>query len=304
MSRRRQLSRREFLRVAGLFASTVALEACTPQALTENEAVEAEPMATAPMATVTPVPPAPTATETPGLTITVVYDNVVRDARLVDTPWGFAALIERGDQTVLFDTGGDSPTLLRNMETLGKDPSTIQKVVLSHIHADHVGGLDGLLQTGVHPTVYVPPSFPRDFTDPVREITELVEVTPGQAIAEGTFTTGEMPTPGNARLVEQSLFVESRGGLVVITGCAHPGIVGIVRRVKELSDQPVFLAMGGFHLGSASDAELADIVADLRELEVGRVAPSHCTGDDAIAAFAEVYEDKFIRSGGGTIITI
>jgi 7,8-dihydropterin-6-yl-methyl-4-(beta-D-ribofuranosyl)aminobenzene 5'-phosphate synthase len=113
-----------------------------------------------------------------------------------------------------------------------------------------------------------------------------------------------MPTPGNARLVEQSLFVESRGGLVVITGCAHPGIVGIVRRVKELADQPVFLAMGGFHLGNASDAELADILADLRELEVGRVAPSHCTGDDAIAAFAEAYQDKFIRSGGGTIITI
>ena len=298
----RQLSRREFLHIAGLAASATVLGACTPRTLAENEVeveieVEAAP-------TAVPVQPAPTATErAPSLTITIVYNNIAHDARL-DTPWGFGALIEYGDQQVLFDTGGDSPTLLANMEILGHDPSTIQKVVLSHIHDDHIGGLYGLLETGVRPTVYVPPSFPYSLQSSVGEITDLVEVTPGQEIAEGMLTTGEMPTPDYASLVEQSLVIKSRGGLVVITGCAHPGIVEIVRRAKELSDEPVFLAMGGFHLGDRTEGQIAAILADLRQLEVQQVAPSHCTGSDAIVMFAQEYADRFIRSGVGTVLTI
>ncbi len=294
----RQLSRREFLHAAGLLASAAALGACTSQAL--DDQLEAEATSTA---TVAPVQAAPTAAEVaPSLTITIVYNNIAHDARL-DVPWGFAALIEYGGQQVLFDTGADSPTLLGNMDILGKDPSVIQKVVLSHIHDDHVGGLHGLLETGVRPTVYVPPSFPHSFRSSVAEITDLVEVAPGQEIAEGMFSTGEMSTD-YASLLEQSLVVESRGGLVVITGCAHPGIVEIVRQARELSDEPVFLAMGGFHLRDASDADLAEILADLRQLEVGRVSPSHCTGSRAINVFAEEYGDGFVRSGAGTVITI
>ena len=105
-------------------------------------------------------PPAPV--ETLGdVRITIVYDNVELDARL-KTGWGFAALVEYGGQTLLFDTGADAPTLLDNIRTLGIDPTRIQYVALSHIHDDHVGGLSGLLATGVRPAVYVPPSFPSD----------------------------------------------------------------------------------------------------------------------------------------------
>ncbi len=287
VDRKSRLSRREFLVLAGGTASTAILGACTPS----------PPVA----ATVTPtieLVPTPTEEVHP-LVITIVYNNIAHDARL-DTPWGFAALIEYADQRILFDTGGDSPTLLSNMAILDKDPAAVQKVVLSHMHADHVEGLHGFLETGVRPTTYIPPSFPRSFKDPVREITDVVEVTPGLEIAEGMFSTGE--TPGSP--AEQSLVVESRAGLVVITGCAHPGIVEIVRRAKELSDEPVFLAMGGFHLGDRRENQITKILADLRQLEVQRVAPSHCTGEDAIQMFAAEYGDKFIRSGAGTVITI
>jgi len=285
--RKSRFSRREFLVLAGGTASAVVLGACTSSA----------PVVT----TVTPtIGLAPTPTEeVRSLIITIVYNNIAHDARL-DTPWGFAALIEYGDQQVLFDTGGDSPTLLGNMAILEKDPSTIQKVVLSHIHDDHVGGLRGLLETGVRPTVYVLPSFLRSFKDSVSKITELIEVAPGLEIAKGMFTTGEMPGPP----AEQSLVVKSRGGLVVITGCAHPGIVEIVRRAKELVNEPVFLAMGGFHLGDKRENQIASILTSLRELGVQRVAPSHCTGREAINMFADEYGDKFIRSGAGTVITI
>jgi 7,8-dihydropterin-6-yl-methyl-4-(beta-D-ribofuranosyl)aminobenzene 5'-phosphate synthase len=237
------------------------------------------------------------------LTITIVYNNIGADERL-RTEWGFGALIEYGDQTLLFDTGGDSPTLLHNMEELGIDLNSIQTIVLSHIHWDHVDGLQGLLETGIQPTVYVPPSFPEDFKSQVQEATELVEVTPGQAVGERIFTIGELPTPGHPELMEQALVIETGSGLIVITGCAHPGIVNIVQRAGELFEDEIHLAMGGFHLGGETDTAITAILADLREMGVQRVAPSHCTGDHAIARFAAEYGDDFIGTGAGSILSL
>jgi len=258
------------------------------------------PAATAqpsPTATQTPEPTATPSQEMGDLRITIVYDNTTYDTRL-KAAWGFAALIEYGGRTLLFDTGGDAPTLLGNMELLGIDPAGIEIVALSHIHGDHVGGLDGLLQTGARPVVYAPPSFPADFKRQVEALTELVEVEPGQEIAGGIFTTGEMFGMG---IAEQALMIPTEGGLVVITGCAHPGIVNIVERAKELFGGPVRLVMGGFHLGSMSAGGIETILADFRRLGVQQVSPVHCTGEKAIAMFAQEYGDDYIQGGAGRV---
>jgi 7,8-dihydropterin-6-yl-methyl-4-(beta-D-ribofuranosyl)aminobenzene 5'-phosphate synthase len=295
-----RLSRREFLRSVWITASAAALGSCVPQTSTDTEVPPAETVGSATaLVELTPEP----VDEFQALTIRIVYNNVPHDGRMT-TSWGFGALVEYGTENVLFDTGGDSPTLLGNMEILGIDPASIQKVLLSHIHDDHVGGLQGLLATGLCPVVYVPPSFPDSFKRQVGEITSLVEVEPGQAVAKGIFTTGEMPTPGHPDLLEQALVVESRGGWVIVTGCAHPGIVNIVERARELFDGPIFLAMGGFHLRDASEARVRGILADLRRLGVERVAPSHCTGERAIRMFVDEYGDKYVRSGAGSVIVI
>ena len=83
-------------------------------------------------------------------TITVLYDNNPFDERL-NTAWGFAALVEYQDQTLLFDTGGDGPTLLGNMNTLEIDPTRIQNIVLSHAHGDHTGGLGAIIEAARTP---------------------------------------------------------------------------------------------------------------------------------------------------------
>jgi 7,8-dihydropterin-6-yl-methyl-4-(beta-D-ribofuranosyl)aminobenzene 5'-phosphate synthase len=96
------------------------------------------------------------------LRITIVYDN--RElAPSLGTSWGFAAVVELRGHTVLFDTGADAPTLLGNMRALGIDPRSIEAVVLSHAHGDHTGGLQGLLETGIRPTVYLHTFFPQAF---------------------------------------------------------------------------------------------------------------------------------------------
>jgi 7,8-dihydropterin-6-yl-methyl-4-(beta-D-ribofuranosyl)aminobenzene 5'-phosphate synthase len=258
-------------------------------------------------ATFAPTPvPTPAATSgiasTEGVdtvTFTVVYDNNAYDPAL-QTAWGFACLVETGEATVLFDTGGDGPTLLSNMTRLGIDPHSIDAVVLSHIHGDHTGGLAGLLDAGARPVVYVPATFPASFKDGVRARTGLMEVVESLEILPGVYTTGEV----GSGIVEQALVVETGDGLVVVTGCAHPGVVEMVRRAKEAVEGEVALVMGGFHLGGASRSQIENIIAEFRRLGVQRVAPCHCTGDLAREMFAGAFGADFFSAGVGWVTTI
>jgi 7,8-dihydropterin-6-yl-methyl-4-(beta-D-ribofuranosyl)aminobenzene 5'-phosphate synthase len=233
------------------------------------------------------------------LKLSIVYDNHSFDRRL-KTAWGYAVMVEYRGHTLLFDTGGDSQTLLSNMRILGVDPLRIDSIAISHNHLDHTGGLNGLLKTGARPTIYLPPSFPTRFKRRVGRKTGIVEVTPGQSIAVGVYTTGEM---FNA-VTEQSLVIQTGMGLVIVTGCAHPGIVKIIQRAKDLFGVPVHLVMGGFHLRSKNKTEMMVILADFHRLGVGKVAPSHCTGDQSIAMFAEAYGEDYIQAGAGRVIHV
>ena len=231
--------------------------------------------------------------------LAIVYDNTTLDPAL-SAAWGFSCLIQRGDLTLLFDTGGDAPTLLSNMTTLGLDPAVIDIVVLSHFHGDHVGGLGGILRANKGTTVYVPRSFPTDFKAQVKASARLAEVREPVEIAEGVYTTGEM----GRGIREQSLALVTKQGLVVITGCAHPGIVKIVTKLKKVTAQEVHLVMGGFHLGGVSHAGIKGIVEDFRKLGVQKVAPCHCSGDLARSTFKELYGEDCTLVGVGSTLEI
>jgi 7,8-dihydropterin-6-yl-methyl-4-(beta-D-ribofuranosyl)aminobenzene 5'-phosphate synthase len=230
------------------------------------------------------------------ITIAILYDNQVSDQRL-GSAWGFSALIVDGNNTLLFDTGGDGQLLLQNMQILGIDSLNIKSVVLSHAHEDHTGGLIALLEAGVKPQVYLLPSFPMSFKKQVEQYTNFIEVSPGQQLAEGIWTTGEI----GGSIPEQALVIQTTRGLVVITGCAHPGIILLLEKVNDLYDQPVYLVMGGFHLDDKSESEITGIVEDFHRLGVEQVAPCHCTGEFAITKFAEEYGNDFIQVGVGAI---
>jgi 7,8-dihydropterin-6-yl-methyl-4-(beta-D-ribofuranosyl)aminobenzene 5'-phosphate synthase len=239
------------------------------------------------------------------VTFTIVYDNNRYDERL-HTAWGFACLVEAGETMVLFDTGGDGALLLNNMMKLGLDPQAIDAIVLSHAHGDHTGGLGALLSTGAQPVVYVPASFSSSFKNGVRARTELVEVAGPMEILPGFYTTGEV----GSGIVEQALAVETAEGLVVITGCAHPGVVEMVRQARDVHQArgivggEVYLVMGGFHLGSASRQQIEGIIADFVDLGVQKASPCHCTGDLARQMFAEAFGADFVPAGVGRVIPI
>ena len=257
----------------------------------------------APPATSTTVPPVPTVTPTEAalaVTITVLYDNNEYDERL-RTAWGFACLVEGFDETILFDTGGDSGTLLSNMRTLGVDPQRVDTVVISHVHGDHVGGLGGFLDENQAVTVYLPESFPQSIGDAARDVgADVVKVQESVEICEHVLSTGEL----GDWIKEQSLVIETARGLVVITGCAHPGIVDIVRQAQEMTGQDVYLVVGGFHLGGTGTAEIEGIVEDFQQLGVQKVAPCHCSGDAARRLFKEAYGEDFILAGVGSTVQV
>jgi 7,8-dihydropterin-6-yl-methyl-4-(beta-D-ribofuranosyl)aminobenzene 5'-phosphate synthase len=239
-----------------------------------------------------------TPTAEPSLIITILYNNIPFDPRL-QTDWGFSALVEREGTVLLFDTGGNGSILLNNMQVMETDPARVQYVVLSHVHSDHTGGLPAFL-TAVEPRppVYLLSGFGASYIQSVRARAEVVETSPGMEIVPGILTTGN----AGGSIPEQALIVRTGQGLVVITGCAHPGIVRIVEKAVELTGDSVHLVLGGFHLGDYSSAQISAILADFRRLGVQNVAPSHCTGDRAISMFAAEYGDHFLRTGAGSVL--
>ena len=127
-------------------------------------------------------------------------------------------------------------------------------------------------------------------------------VTPGMEIAPGVFSTGEVPgIYKGSPMPEQALMIESERGLTVITGCSHPGIVAMVKAAHECFPNPSLrLVLGGFHLRDQAPAAVRAVAEELRAMGVERIAPTHCTGDRAVAVFKEVFGEDFVPVAAGT----
>ena len=128
----------------------------------------------------------------------------------------------------------------------------------------------------------------------------MVEVEQAFEICTNVYSTGRL----GKRIKEQALAVRTNKGLVVITGCAHPGIVKIVNKAKDLLRDDIFLVMGGFHLEWTLAGKVEKIVSAFQRLNVQYAAPCHCTGKKAGSLFAKHFSEKYIDIGSGKVITI
>jgi len=236
----------------------------------------------------------------PAYALTIVYDNYQYTPELA-TAWGFGCVVDSPEMRILFDTGGDGSLLLRNLAALGIDPASISVVVLSHIHGDHVGGLDEFLRVNPNVTVYVPATFPSRMLAGIRAAgATVIPVSGPTRITASVSTTGPLPGPPP----EQSLLVETPAGCVVVTGCAHPGVVRIVSRARQLGHEPIYLVLGGFHLAGASSSALDEVLRGLESQGVQHVAPCHCSGRAIRERLREQYPSWYIESGVGCRIVI
>jgi 7,8-dihydropterin-6-yl-methyl-4-(beta-D-ribofuranosyl)aminobenzene 5'-phosphate synthase len=226
--------------------------------------------------------------------ITTVFDNTSLDVNC--TPeWGYACVIETPEETVLFDTGNDGQILESNLKTLGFEKTQFSKIIISHMHWDHYGGLKRMLALHPDAQVFLPVSATKDDMQKAN-CNDAVFVKEPQQINPFIYSLGELKGRAN----EHSLAIPTKDGLVVITGCAHPGIVTIVKEAKkQFPDKKIELVLGGFHLNQHSDKDVRKITDELKELGVDKAAATHCTGQSAIKIFAEEFGENYVQAGVG-----
>ena len=234
------------------------------------------------------------------MTISIIYNNVAFN-KMLTSAWGMSCVIEGIEKTILFDTGGDGNILLSNMDRMAINPVKIDIVFLSHIHGDHTGGLWDFLDVNPHVVVYLPSSFSEGFKQRIKDRgARFVEVVRSIEIFPGVYSTGELGTS----IKEQSLILKTRRGLIIITGCSHPGIVTVANRAVQISGEKIYLITGGFHLGGANTGEIKRIINALKVLGVETIAPSHCTGKRAMSSFRDAWKHNFIEGGCGAVIEV
>jgi 7,8-dihydropterin-6-yl-methyl-4-(beta-D-ribofuranosyl)aminobenzene 5'-phosphate synthase len=267
--------------------------------------------------------------------ITILYDAFGKSSAM-RKDWGYAALIEYGGKRILFDTGNNPEILAANAKVKGVDLARLDFVVLSHRHADHMGGMDHLLHVNPHVRIYAPKenfgvygsSLPGTFyrrDDSLAPEQRYYDGSPPSVMEFGSawprvhFELVENNTriapgvhlislvsdkPGTLELRELSLAIETPDGLVLIVGCSHPGIGNIVQAAAAI-DKHIHLVVGGLHLVTAQDSDIEAVVHGLHEVwKVDYVAPGHCTGEPSFAALRKVYGDHYLYAGLGTVLRL
>ncbi|WP_298269745.1 MBL fold metallo-hydrolase [Geobacter sp.] len=261
--------------------------------------------------------------------ITILCDNTVGPVSGTMGEHGFAALVERGDEALLFDTG-QGGTLLHNAQRMHRDLHRVERVVLSHGHYDHTGGLWPLVRSCgpkevlAHPGVFARRYVGRDTGERVSVgIPYDEEFLRGQRvrfslsdqcreIGPGLLLTGEVPRvnpfeAGDAGLScdeagchpdpirdDQSLIIRTERGLVLLLGCCHAGVVNTIDWAREATGiTDIHAVIGGTHLGFCSPRQLDETVAALRRLDVRKILGSHCTGFSAAARLAHEFPGRF-----------
>ncbi|MGD8501120.1 MAG: MBL fold metallo-hydrolase, partial [Phycisphaerales bacterium] len=181
-------------------------------------------------------------------------------------------------------------------------------VVLSHIHGDHIRELSVFLQKNPDVIVYLPVSLPKKLKDGARDYgAKIIGVKESLRICENVYSTGQL----GKVIKEHSLIIRTDKGLVVITGCAHPGIVNVVNTAKDLIQDDILLVMGGFHdedkplpLEWATSERKQEIISALKQLGVRYVGPCHCAGEQVRSLFKRYFGRKYISISTGKVVTL
>jgi 7,8-dihydropterin-6-yl-methyl-4-(beta-D-ribofuranosyl)aminobenzene 5'-phosphate synthase len=229
--------------------------------------------------------------------IKVLFDSQTLDKSLFGG-WGISFLVGKD---LLFDTGERGDWLLNNMEKMNVSPKDLKAIVISHDHWDHTSGLWQLLKHNRQVKVYACPNFSLDFKENVKTFgAELIEVANFTQVAKNIYTTGEIAGKYIGEYIaEQAVLVESEKGLVVLTGCAHPGIITILERVKDNLGNRIYMVLGGFHLIEEDRRIIELIISKFCKLGVEKVGPTHCSGKETEKLFKEEYKDNFIPVKAG-----
>ncbi len=269
--------------------------------------------------------------------VTTIVENTVQMGKGLLGEHGLSFLIETGNEKILFDTG-QGMSLINNLKIMNHSAEDISKIVLSHGHYDHTGGVNVLMGMGAkfslfaHPDVfchkysfypnrgYMPIGFNATPELLTRKGIELCLDDDTATVAPGIITSGVIAQNTDFEQVEKSLCVkdgdafapdpladdrclllDTREGTVVLLGCAHRGLINTLTRVREITGSPkIHAVIGGTHLVRASDTQIAQTIEALRFFNPDMICPSHCTGIRATVALANAFGNRSFPCNVGT----
>lgn len=223
------------------------------------------------------------------ITITSLYDNVY--TKPFKGGWGLSLWIDIDTKyQILFDVGWNADILLHNLKEAKLDLQNLKDIFLSHQHWDHLGGITGLLSklNDSNIRVHVPLNFSKNLKEEIGRSSEVITYKGGiTEIFDQIFSTGQINS--NIGLLEQSLLINTSNGLVVVTGCSHPGLDVIIKRAREVNEI-ILCVVGGFH-GFEQYDKLDDIT---------KIYPIHCSKNKE--EIVKKYSNTFSLDVGDSLI--
>ena len=266
------------------------------------------------------------------ISITILIDDIPSEN--LRSEHGLSLWINYGEKRILFDTG-QSNLLLRNAKILDIDLANTDAIVISHGHYDHTGGLSDVLEIAAKAKIYLHPAatepkFSKNVSgaksigmpDSAKEAIQgqhMIWTATPATIFPGISVTGQVPRMNDYEdvggtffvdencqkpdelLDDQTLFVESTKGLVVVLGCAHSGVVNTLDYISKLTGyNKIYAVIGGMHLLNASQIRIANTIEAFKKYEIQKIVPLHCTGQNAMQDFKTAFGDKclFLCPGG------
>lgn len=268
--------------------------------------------------------------------LTILADNAVAGRNETLGEHGFSVYLETERENFLFDTG-KGKTIVHNAIVCKKDLKAINKIIISHGHSDHSGGLPEVLRFHDHIDVLGHPDiflhrfrkkengeeqyggipYTRGFLEKMGahfvlniDFTEFEKglYLSGEIPRETDFEAGDLGKRYGIRdgkvvpeivLDDQSLIINTKGGILILLGCAHSGLINIINyAIKMTGEEKIFCIIGGTHLGFSGDLQLENTIKSLKAYQVEHFIPSHCTGIDITAhlsrEFAKIFQFSYV----------
>jgi len=250
--------------------------------------------------------------------ITLLCENEVCGMHWL-AEWGFSAFIEFQGKRILFDTGF-SDVYRHNAKRAGIDLETVDFIALSHFHDDHTGGLrhhgfksrkkiimhPRVLQTLQNPESGKSSAIYQDVYAKLMADFEVVEASGAAEFTKDAFFLGQIPRRnefepgdfmGDAMEDDTALAFRTDKGAVVIAGCSHAGICNICDYAKEVTGQPLYAVIGGFHLLAGDNPPISETIAYFKAQAPEVLLPMHCVDFPALVAFHNEFGSRKYAAG-------